>query len=188
MQHDPKLVGDAETFLDCSSDRELVVTTLSDKMSRMRNLRNACVLIPICFTAMLYGQAPSLSGNSGAVRDVIDQYMRARNTKDTDAIRRLFTPDADQLVSTGEWRKGLSNLIRGTSASSQKEMGRSSIDVENIRFIDPEVAIVDGRYQTTALNGTVRKMWTTVIVKRTEGVWRITAIRNMLPALPGAAR
>jgi len=157
-------------------------------MSRMQVLRKSCLLLTVSFATMLYGQAPSLSGDSGAVRGVIDQYMRARNNKDTDAIRRLFTPDADQLVSTGEWRKGLSSLIRGTSASSQKELGRSSISVESIRFIDPDVAIVDGRYQTTALNGTVRKMWTTVIVKHTEGAWRITAIRNMLPALPGAAR
>ena len=156
-------------------------------MSRMRSLRNCCLLIPICFTA-LYGQAPSPSGDSGAVRDVIDQYMRARNDKDADAIRQLFTPEADQLVSTGEWRKGLSSLVRGTSASSQKELGQSSITVESIRFIDPDVAIVDGRYQTTSLNGTVRKMWTTIIVKHTEGTWKITAIRNMLPALPAPAR
>lgn len=154
----------------------------------MRCLQSCCLLIPICFTALLYGQAPSFGGDSGAVRDVIDQYMRARNNKDADAIRRLFTPDADQLVSTGEWRKGLSSLVRGTSASSQKEQGQSSITVESIRFIDPDVAIVDGRYQTTSLNGTVRKMWTTVIVKHTEGTWKITAIRNMLPALPAAAR
>jgi len=153
----------------------------------MRSLRNCCLLIPICFTA-LYGQAPSPSGDSGAVRDVIDQYMRARNDKDADAIRQLFTPEADQLVSTGEWRKGLSSLVRGTSASSQKELGQSSITVESIRFIDPDVAIVDGRYQTTSLNGTVRKMWTTIIVKHTEGTWKITAIRNMLPALPAPAR
>jgi uncharacterized protein (TIGR02246 family) len=157
-------------------------------MSRMRSLRNCCLLIPICFTALLYGQAPSFGGDSGAVRDVIDQYMRARNNKDAEAIRRLFTPDADQLVSTGEWRKGLSSLVRGTSASSQKELGQSSITVESIRFIDPDVAIVDGRYQTTSLNGTVRKMWTTIIVKHTEGTWKITAIRNMLPALPAPAR
>ncbi len=137
---------------------------------------------------MLWGQAPSSDRDSRAVRDVIAQYMRARNDKDAEAVRRLFTPDADQLVSTGEWRRGMDDLVRGTTASSQKETGQSSIAIDRIRFIDRDVAIADGRYQTTSVDGTVRKMWTTLIVKRTKEGWRITAIRNMLPAPPGAKR
>ena len=159
----------------------------SDKISRMRNLRILCLLLVALSFAMLYGQARSSAGDSRAVRDVVAQYMRARNNKDAKAIPRLFTSDADQLVSTGEWRRGLSNLVRGTTASSRREMGRSSIAIQNVRFIDPDVAIVDGRYQTTALSGAVRNMWTTLILKRTPSGWRITAIRNMLPAAPGGA-
>lgn len=154
----------------------------------MWNLRRSCLLFFTVSFAMLCAQAPSSDGDPRAVRDVIAQYMRARNDKDAGAIRRLFTPDADQLVSTGEWRKGLGNLIRGTTASSRKEVGQSSIAIENVRLIDPDVAIVDGRYRTTSVNGTVRNMWTTLIVKRAEGEWRITAIRNMFPAPAGAAR
>jgi uncharacterized protein (TIGR02246 family) len=110
--------------------------------------------------------------------------MQARNTKDTDATRQLFTPDADQLVSSGEWRKGLDSLVRGAMASSQKETGHSSIAIENVRFLDSRIAIADGRYQTTSADGTVRNMWTTIVLKRMESGWRITAIRNMLPAPP----
>jgi uncharacterized protein (TIGR02246 family) len=153
----------------------------------MRNLRNSCLLLVTISFTILYGQPLSAESDSRAVRNVIAQYVQARNHKDAEAIPRLFTSDADQLVSTGEWRKGLSSLIRGTTASSRKEMGQSSINIESVRFIDPAVALVDGRYQTTALDGTVRNMWTTLILKRTEGAWRITAIRNMLPSLPGAA-
>ncbi len=136
---------------------------------------------------MLYGQPASSNADARAVRDVVTRYMQARNGKDAKAVQRLFTPDADQLVSTGEWRKGIDSLIRGTTASSQKEMGKSSIAVEDVRFIDHDVAIVDGRYQTTQLNGTVRSMWTTLIMKRTGQEWRIAAIRNMLPSAPAAA-
>jgi hypothetical protein len=97
-------------------------------------------------------------------------------------VRRLFTPDADQLVSTGEWRKGLADLVRGTSASSRKEAGTSSITVEAVRLIDKDVSIVDGRYRTVSLNGARRDMWTTLVLKRVGAGWRIAAIRNMLPA------
>jgi uncharacterized protein (TIGR02246 family) len=126
----------------------------------------------------------SPDANEQAIRDVVAEYMKARNNNDAEAVRRLFTPDADQLVSTGEWRKGLADLIRGTSASSQKEAGKSSITVENIRLLDPSVAIVDGRYRTVALDGAIRNMWTTIVLKRVTEGWRITAIRNMLPAAP----
>jgi uncharacterized protein (TIGR02246 family) len=153
----------------------------------MRNLRRSCWLF---FTVSLVapcGQVSPSDGDSRAVRDVVARYMRARNDKDAEAVRKLFTADADQLVSTGEWRKGIDNLVNGAAASSRKEMGKSSIAIESLRFIDRDVALVDGRYQTTALNGTVRNMWSTLIVKRGEGEWRIAAIRNMLPSAPAAA-
>lgn len=120
--------------------------------------------------------------NEQAIRGVVADYISARNRQDAEAVRKLFTPDADQLVSTGEWRKGLDDLIRGTSASSRKEAGTSSIAIENIRFLDSLVAIADGRYRTTSLNGAGREMWTTIIVKYVKPDWRIAAIRNMLPA------
>lgn len=96
-------------------------------------------------------------------------------------MRSLFTPDADQLVSSGEWRRGIDNLVRGAMASSQKETGTSSITVETVRFLEPDIAIIDGRYRTTSSTGDVRNMWTTLVLKRTVDGWRITAIRNMLP-------
>ncbi len=109
--------------------------------------------------------------------------MDARNSKNGAAVRSLFTADADQLVSTGEWRKGIDALVQGAMASSRKETGKSAITVESIRLLDPNVAIVDGRYETSnAATGKSRSMWTTLILKHTDLGWRIAAIRNMLPA------
>lgn len=139
------------------------------------------MLLTVCFLGLCV-PTQSSETDDRAVREVIAQYMKARNDKSPEGARRLFTPDADQLVSTGEWRRGLASMIRGMMASSQKELGRSSIDIQTVRFINTDVAIVDGRYQTTSLNGAVRNMWTTVILERAGGEWRIAAIRNMLPA------
>ena len=126
--------------------------------------------------ASAYGQDES------AIRDLVQKYVDARNNRDAEATRALFTPDADQLVSSGEWRKGLDALIRGAMASSAKEAGNSSITVQAVRFLTPDIAIVDGRYETSN-----RKMWSTLIVKRASGGWRIAAIRNMLPAPVGGS-
>ncbi|MDQ2776235.1 MAG: SgcJ/EcaC family oxidoreductase [Acidobacteriota bacterium] len=129
--------------------------------------------------------AQSLPNDSGEIqiRQLVQQYMDARNSKNGAAIRSLFTTDADQLVSTGEWRKGIAALVQGAMASSRKETGKSAITVESIRLLEPNVAIADGRYETSnAATGQSRSMWTTLVLKHTDLGWRIAAIRNMLPA------
>jgi hypothetical protein len=61
--------------------------------------------------------------------------------------------------------------------------------VESLRMVTPDVAIADGRYELTGLaGGATRSMWTTLVLKRTEKGWRISAIRNMLPAVPAPGR
>jgi uncharacterized protein (TIGR02246 family) len=100
-------------------------------------------------------------------------------------VEALFTSDADQLVSSGEWRKGRDQVVRGAMASSERTGGKRTIALESIRYIDSGVAIADGRYVLTGLaGGTTRRMWSTFVLKRTSDGWRIAAIRNMLPAAP----
>lgn len=121
--------------------------------------------------------------DEAAVRDVIRKYVEARDSMDARATEALFTSDADQLVSTGEWRRGRDAVVRGTMASSRSSEGKRSIAVETVRFLTPDVAIADGRYEISNKAGEVtRKMWTTLMLTRGARGWRIAAIRNMLPA------
>jgi uncharacterized protein YxjI len=39
------------------------------------------------------------------------------------------------------------------------------------------------RYEIESADGTSRKMWSTFITVNDNGKWKITAIRNMLPAV-----
>lgn len=119
------------------------------------------------------------------VRDLVKQYVAARESGDAKTISGLFTPDADQLVSSGEWRKGRDGVVTGTVASSAKEKGQTrTIELQSVRLIAPDVAIADGRYVLSGGASRSRNMWTTIIAKRTPAGWRIAAIRNMLPAPP----
>lgn len=120
-----------------------------------------------------------------AIRAVVSKYVDARQQSDARAIEALFTADADQLVSSGEWRKGREAVVRGTLASSQSTGGARTIAVESIRFISPDVVVADGRYEISGLSGgQSRRMWATFLFSRTPDGWRIAAIRNMLPAAP----
>jgi uncharacterized protein (TIGR02246 family) len=141
----------------------------------IRFLAMPCVAIA-CFAAAAFAQT---SKDETAIREIVAKYVAARDQIDPKATAALFTADADQLVSSGEWRHGRDELVKGAMASSQAAGGKRTIAIETIRFLTPEVAIADGRYE---IAGSDRKMWTSLTMKRTSEGWRISAIRNMLPA------
>ena len=136
-----------------------------------------------------FAQTNARGNDEAAIREIVSKYVDARERIDPQAVEALFTSDADQLVSSGEWRKGREAVVRGTMESSRSTGGRRSITVESVRFVTTEVAIADGRYELTGLaGGATRQMWTTLVLKRTESGWRIAAIRNMLPTAAAPAR
>ena len=124
--------------------------------------------------------------DEAAVRDAVKLYVDARERGDATALNGLFTADADQLVSSGEWRRGRDELVRGTLASSKSNAGTRTITLKTIRFPASDVAIADGEYAIGASQtSAARNMWTSFVLIRSDGRWRISAIRNMLPAAPG---
>ncbi|MDZ4799501.1 MAG: SgcJ/EcaC family oxidoreductase [Bryobacteraceae bacterium] len=113
----------------------------------------------------------------GAVKDVVRRYVDARENRDPKLIASLFAPDADQLVSSGEWRRGAPSLVKGMLGSSERNSGKRTITVETVRFLGSDVAIADGRYEIAGS----RPMWSTFVMRKHSGAWRIEAIRNMAP-------
>ncbi|MBC7789416.1 MAG: SgcJ/EcaC family oxidoreductase [Anaerolineae bacterium] len=126
-------------------------------------------------TQLFAAQAGRTSAEA-AVHEMVKRYANARDVSDSKAVGALFTDNADQLVSSGEWRRGRDALVRGMLASSARETGKRTLTVETVRFLGDDVAIADARYEIGD-----RKMWSTFIMKRSSGGWRIEAIRNMLP-------
>jgi len=141
-------------------------------------------MIVLAFTLAAVVALAQTTADDAAVRDVVRRYVDARERIDAKATEALFTADADQLVSSGEWRKGIEAVVKGTTASSQSSSGKRTITVESVRFLAPAVAIVDGRYELVGggVDNATRKMWTTLVMTRGAGGWKIAAIRNMLPA------
>ncbi len=129
-------------------------------------------------------QGDRVKAQESAVRDVVARYVAARERRDAEALRALFTEDADQLTSSGEWRRGREAIVRGGLASSESTGGTRTIAIESVRFPSPGVAVADGRYEIAGGQDGVRRMWTSLVMTRGTAGWRISAIRNMLPAAP----
>jgi uncharacterized protein (TIGR02246 family) len=146
-------------------------------------------LFAVCCLAALpvAGQtAASGSSDEAAIKEVVRKYVDARDKRDARLLEALFTADADQLTTAGEWRKGRDHVVQGSLASSQANPGSRQITIEVVRSLGPGAAIADGRYEIGGTPGTApRKMRTTFVMTRNgAGEWRIAAIRNMAPTDP----
>ncbi|HET6767505.1 MAG TPA: hypothetical protein VFH08_08900, partial [Chitinophagaceae bacterium] len=119
-----------------------------------------------------------------AIASLIDHYAEAREKSDTVLLKNILTTDVDQLVSTGEWRIGIGASVQGMLKSSANSAGTRTLRIENMRMFNPTTAIVDCRYEIENADGSMRKMWSTFLVVAEKKIWKISAIRNMMPALP----
>jgi uncharacterized protein (TIGR02246 family) len=138
-------------------------------------------------TASATAQAPGQpAADERAVRALVDRYVDARERRDPAAIGALFTADADQFTTGGEWRRGREAVVRGALASSERTGGTRRITVRAVRFPAPDVAIADGAYDIAGTrDGSSRQLWTTFVMARGRDGWKIAAIRNAAPtAIP----
>jgi len=149
------------------------------------NRRHFAIAAASSATAAAFAGASENEDAEAAIRLVVKRYVEAREAREAGSIEPLFTPDADQLVSDGTWRRGRDQLVRGMLESSRRNPAQRSIEVQSVRLLADGVALADGRYVHKAQPGTEgqnREMWTSITLKRGPDGWRIAAIRNMLPA------
>jgi len=136
--------------------------------------------IMIMFQCPIYGQIDTALTED--INRVVQAYSDAREASNPEEIRQLLTDDADQLVSSGQWRRGKETLVEGMLQSSQSNPGQRTLTVETVRLISIDVAITDARYDIKRTDGTERNMWSTFILRKEANQWKIAAIRNMMPA------
>lgn len=150
-------------------------------------MKNNFLFMLCSFMAMplIYSQETvSNTEQRQGIYDLVDSYAQARENKDTVLLESILVTDVDQLVSSGNWRNGKKESMKGMLRSSASNPGKRTLKIEKIRFLNSTNAIADARYQIQNADGTIRKMWSTFIVVYKEDRWKIAAIRNMLPARP----
>jgi len=141
------------------------------------------ILFNFTFTTFILAQ-DNIANNQHRqeINSLIDTYAQAREKKDSLVLDYILTTDVDQLVSSGTWRNDKSESMNGMLKSSTSNPGTRKITIEKIRFLNSECGIVDAKYEIQNTDGTIRKMWSSFIVVYNENRWKISAIRNMLPA------
>lgn len=148
----------------------------------MKTLTYVTLLILLTPMLLLAQEGVSQENQKKEIQLLVNKYTLARETKDGSLLESILTKDIDQLVSSGTWRKGKEESMKGMLRSSQRNPGKRTITVENIRFLTSDSGIADARYEIQNADGSSRKMWSTFIVVYEDEAWKIAAIRNMLPA------
>lgn len=147
-------------------------------------MKNIFLLLLFNVTATMFLHAQNIPSEAQKkdIHSLIDQYSEAREKRDTILLKKILTTDVDQLVSTGEWRNGIASSVQGMLKSSANAPGTRTLTIDKIRMINSTSAIVDCKYEIQNADSTIRKMWSSFIVVSNKGIWKISAIRNMLPA------
>ena len=153
----------------------------------MRAIRR--LSISILAVALFAGAAAAQSGDraadEAAIRAVIQAFIDTREANDPAGLAALLTEDVDQRQTSGNVRSGRDAVVTGTMATQQSTGGRRTIAVDTLRFVDDDIAIADGRYDSVGRNdGGEQRMLTSMVLRREGGRWKIAAIRNMIPTAP----
>jgi uncharacterized protein (TIGR02246 family) len=151
----------------------------------MRNLSIVLLLVALAPTVWTAGQA----GDEPSIRKVLQQYDETRNRGDWKAYGALFIPDADQLTSSGTWRRGTTEIMKSTAdiTATTYKGGKYTTTVDRVRVIAPTVALVDGAFEISNLaGGGTRKGLISMVLVKDGGQWRVAATRSMVPTPAGA--
>jgi uncharacterized protein (TIGR02246 family) len=123
------------------------------------------------------------------IRARTEEFEQAVARADARAIGALFVEDADLVDQAGVMHHGRAaieeryqKLFEGAYKGAQ-----ANLEIASIRFVRPEVAVVDGTYELTGMKSAegqdlppAKGMFTNVSVKQ-NGQWRLHCSRPMLP-------
>src|SRR5436190_7854636 len=112
----------------------------------MRTVLTAVFMIALAGPALAQATA---GGDEAAIRAVIQKQDDTRNKADWKGLGALFTDDAEQLTSAGEWRRGRAAIEKGVAdgMASTYKGGKYTTKIDKVRILAPTVALADGSFE-----------------------------------------
>jgi uncharacterized protein (TIGR02246 family) len=126
------------------------------------------------------GQAPANSEQ--AVRKAAAAHLEAMNKGDVDGVMASWAPDADFIDEAGKTTRGHDALTAHFKTTlSDLKGSRVGGKVYSVKFLRPEVALVDGSLEFTSADGTRDSNRYAVVWVKSGDKWLISSARD-LPA------
>ena len=150
-------------------------------------MRKNLICLGLLATILLFIPAFSGQGQPGtnaeqAVRKASAGCIDALNKGDVDAVMACWAPDADLIDATGKTIRGHDALAAYFKTRLRELKGfKYAGKIQGIKFLRPEVALVDGEMQTTSADGDRESNRYAVVWVKSGDQWLISSARD-LPA------
>ncbi len=131
-----------------------------------------------------------------AIRKPVADFAAAWNADDARAMAMMWTDDGDLVQPGGRMTRGRSEIEKRLAEEHSffYKGSQFTSTVDSIRFIRPDVAVVDGAWQAVGVrapNGkelpALKGLYTLVVSKK-GGKWQAVSSRTMVPAAPPGGR
>jgi uncharacterized protein (TIGR02246 family) len=142
-------------------------------------MRTILVLAVLTLSAV-HASAQDRQADTAAINVLMPALEKAVNDRDLDRMATMFAPDADVMIVDNPLATGLAEMKAGmaTQFRTLPATWRIALEVTSVRFIRPDVAIVNTRARFN--EGPVKDDRGTLVLVRQDGRWLITAQRVVL--------
>ncbi len=120
------------------------------------------------------------------IHDMVKQAIDRLNKADVTAIADYWEDDADYVGVDGTLTRGRAQIEALFSRLLKSGAGQQAAFIEQIRFITPEIATIDGSWTVKGARGTDGKELPPImgrgfeLVRKKDGRWRFIATREMV--------
>jgi uncharacterized protein (TIGR02246 family) len=149
-------------------------------MIRMRTLTGRSLML-----ALFCAAAVAETGNpreEQAIRSVLGQFYEGWNAHDPAKMTAIYADDVDHINTRAEWHKGKAaihaDLVRGHAPGGRLSDSHKVHTVEKIRFLKPDVAVVQVR--SISKIGNIG----TYVMTKQNGRWLVVSFTNVEYPLP----
>ena len=142
----------------------------------------AALVLLLVFASTIHGD----NTEEVAVRQLWQRFEEAYNSHDARKVVSLYAPDGDRINGELETARGRSEI----AAQYEQEFAREKANPTSaparskiaIRFVDSQVAILDGEFEDVRDGKRFRGQFT-AILRKDSGVWQIAAgrVRGVKP-------
>lgn len=120
------------------------------------------------------------SADEQSIRQAVANYAAALSKGDINAIAPFWTPDAEYTDDGGATHKGRDAIVALFRKGLEAAKGtKYQLRVTSMRFIRPDVALQDGRSDSTAADGSTDNSKFTVVWVKTGGRWQISSAHDL---------
>lgn len=149
-----------------------------------------------CLAVLL---APVVAGSVNpsdeqSIRNLVSQAINRLNGGDATAVSELWDEDADYVGVDGTLTRGRERIQALFSAMVKSGAGQERATIDQIRFITPDVATVDGSWIVAGARDANGKVLPPIrgrgfeLVRKRGGQWRFVESREMVVFQPSAAK